>query len=262
VNQCASLLDAVFTGFGENTRELEWFVRAGMSPGQALAAATSNGAAMLGMSRDLGAVAPGRYADIVAVEGDPLRGIAAVINGVRWVMKGGAVVVDRTRVASGRIGPGEQSAASVTTDGAIRLKPDATTDQQTIRDVVERFLLHLGDHQVDAVAADLAPKALVIVTRTRAAAGAGAPEWTNSYQTGDEWIAALKRNPSPVTFREPLTNVTVTVDSNQLAYARADFQVIRDNKPVSSGVDQFTLVREASGWKIAVVAYTSIPVSR
>jgi imidazolonepropionase-like amidohydrolase len=87
--------DAVFTGFGENTRELEWFVKAGMSPGQALAAATSNGAALLGMSKDLGAVAPGRYADIVAIDGDPLRDIGAVINGVRWVMKGGAVVVDR-----------------------------------------------------------------------------------------------------------------------------------------------------------------------
>jgi imidazolonepropionase-like amidohydrolase len=66
-----------------------------MSPGQALAAATSNGAALLGMSKDLGAVAAGRYADIVAVDGDPLRDIGAVINGVRWVMKGGAVVVDR-----------------------------------------------------------------------------------------------------------------------------------------------------------------------
>jgi imidazolonepropionase-like amidohydrolase len=92
--------DAVFTGFGENTRELEWFVKAGMSPGQALAAATSNGAALLGMSKDLGAVAPGRYADIVAVDGDPLRDIGSVINGVRWVMKGGAVVVDRRAAAA------------------------------------------------------------------------------------------------------------------------------------------------------------------
>jgi imidazolonepropionase-like amidohydrolase len=87
--------DAVFTGFGENTRELEWFVKAGMSPEQALAAATRNGAALLGKDQELGAVVPGYYADLVAVEGDPLRDIGAIVQGVRWVMKGGRVVVDR-----------------------------------------------------------------------------------------------------------------------------------------------------------------------
>jgi imidazolonepropionase-like amidohydrolase len=88
--------DAVFTGFGQNTRELEWFVKAGMTPAQALATATSNGAALLGMEKSLGDVAPGFLADLVAVEGDPLTGIGAAIHGVRWVMKGGKVVVDRT----------------------------------------------------------------------------------------------------------------------------------------------------------------------
>ena len=87
--------DAVFTGFGENTRELEWFVKAGMTPAQALAAATTNGAALLGMEKSLGAVAPGYHADLVAVEGDPLADIGAVVQGVRWVMKGGRVVVDK-----------------------------------------------------------------------------------------------------------------------------------------------------------------------
>jgi imidazolonepropionase-like amidohydrolase len=88
--------DAVFTGFGENTRELEWFVKAGMTPAQALDAATKNGAALLGMEKELGAIAPGYYADIVAVEGDPLANIDAVVHGVRWVMKGGKVVVPLT----------------------------------------------------------------------------------------------------------------------------------------------------------------------
>src|SRR5262245_54658705 len=89
--------DAVFTGFGENTRELEWFVKAGMTPAQALATATTNGASLLGREKELGAIAPGYFADIVAVEGDPLTDIAVVISNVRWVMKGGRVVVDKTR---------------------------------------------------------------------------------------------------------------------------------------------------------------------
>lgn len=88
--------DAVYTMFGENTRELGWFVKAGMTPAQALNAATAGGAAMLGMERSLGAVAPGYLADLVAVDGDPLTDVSAVIDRVRWVMKGGRVVVDRT----------------------------------------------------------------------------------------------------------------------------------------------------------------------
>src|SRR6266481_2688745 len=89
--------DAVFTMFGQNTRELGWFVKAGMTPQQALAAATTEGAALLGMEKNLGAVAPGYYADIVAVEGNPLEDINVVISNVRWVMKGGTVAIDPQR---------------------------------------------------------------------------------------------------------------------------------------------------------------------
>ena len=92
--------DAVYTGWGLNTRELERFVALGMTPEQALQTATKNPAAMLGLEKSLGAVAPGYYADIVAVDGDPLANITAVTKNVRWVMKGGQVVVDRTKAAS------------------------------------------------------------------------------------------------------------------------------------------------------------------
>src|SRR5262252_8889206 len=89
--------DAIYTMFGENTRELGWFVRAGMTPEQALRTATTNAAELLGKEKELGAVAPGYFADLVAVEGDPLADINVAINNVRWVMKGGAVVVDTTK---------------------------------------------------------------------------------------------------------------------------------------------------------------------
>ena len=89
--------DAVFTGFGQNTRELGWFVKLGMTPAQALATATTNAADVLGMQKSLGQIAPGYFADITAVEGDPLADINVVLTKVRWVMKGGTVVVDKTR---------------------------------------------------------------------------------------------------------------------------------------------------------------------
>ncbi len=224
--------DAVYTMFGQNTRELRWFIKAGMTPAQALAAATTVPAALLGMERSLGAIAPGYFADLVAVEGDPLADINAVINGVRWVMKSGAVVVDRTRA---------------------RASSADKTSEKAITDLVESFLLHLGDHQFDAVEKDFASKALIVVTRMRDG------QWVNTYQTSDEWLAGLRHNPNPATFREPLKNVQVTIDSDQLAFVRADFQIVRDGRTQSHGVDQFTLVREPSGWKIAVVAYTSLP---
>ncbi len=89
--------DAVYNGFGQNTRELAWFVKLGMTNEQSLQAATIHPAEMLGMEKNIGSVAPGFFADIVAVEGDPLGDINAVIKNVRWVMKGGMVVVDNTR---------------------------------------------------------------------------------------------------------------------------------------------------------------------
>jgi imidazolonepropionase-like amidohydrolase len=89
--------DAVYTMFGENTRELAWFVQAGMTPQQALAAATTDAADLLGQADRLGALRPGYLADIVAVEGDPLADVKIAIEKVRWVVKGGEVVVDKTK---------------------------------------------------------------------------------------------------------------------------------------------------------------------
>jgi imidazolonepropionase-like amidohydrolase len=87
--------DAVFTMFGQNTRELGWFVRAGLTPEQALGAATTTAADLLGVGDRLGRIAPGYVADLVAVEGNPLADIQALFTGIRWVMKDGRVVVDR-----------------------------------------------------------------------------------------------------------------------------------------------------------------------
>jgi imidazolonepropionase-like amidohydrolase len=92
--------DAVYELFGHNTEELTYLVKSGMTPEQAIAAATVNGAAALGMEKDLGEVTPGHYADLVAVEGDPLRDISVAVHNVRWVMKGGEVLVDKRNLVA------------------------------------------------------------------------------------------------------------------------------------------------------------------
>ena len=87
--------DAVYSMFGQNTRELGWFVKAGLTPTQALATATTTAAALLGMDNELGRIAPGFLADLIAVDGDPLQDINVLFTNVRWVMREGRVLIDR-----------------------------------------------------------------------------------------------------------------------------------------------------------------------
>jgi imidazolonepropionase-like amidohydrolase len=75
---------------GTNYRELEWMVRAGMTPSQALLAATAVNAKIIRLENELGRIRPDFLADLVAVPGDPTQNIQAVRD-VRFVMKGGVI---------------------------------------------------------------------------------------------------------------------------------------------------------------------------
>jgi len=83
--------DAGVYPHGQNARQFPYMVRFGMTPMQAIQSATSVAAELLGWQRDVGAVAPGRYADMVAVSGDPVADIAA-LERIASVMKGGRIV--------------------------------------------------------------------------------------------------------------------------------------------------------------------------
>jgi imidazolonepropionase-like amidohydrolase len=76
---------------GQNAKQFAYMVRYGMTPMQAIQSATIRAAELLGKESELGSIAPGRFADLVAVDGDPLKDIT-VLENVAHVMKGGNTV--------------------------------------------------------------------------------------------------------------------------------------------------------------------------
>lgn len=83
--------DAGVFPHGDNAKQLPYMVTYGMTPMQAIRAATIEAAELLGWRKDVGSIAPGKYADMIAVDGDPLADIA-ILTGGKSVMKGGVLV--------------------------------------------------------------------------------------------------------------------------------------------------------------------------
>jgi len=88
--------DAAVVPHGENAREFEYRVRLGQSPSDAIVSATKTAAEIIGWSDRAGTIEPGKFADLIAVGGDPLRDITQLEH-VVWVMKGGTVYKDDIR---------------------------------------------------------------------------------------------------------------------------------------------------------------------
>lgn len=85
--------DAGVYPHGDNAKQFFYMVKFGMTPAQAIRAATSSAADLIGKSRDVGTIEAGKYADIIAVTADPLQDVRALEN-VGFVMKGGEVYKD------------------------------------------------------------------------------------------------------------------------------------------------------------------------
>ncbi len=83
--------DSGVSAHGDNAREFELLVDAGLTPEEALITATVHGADNMAMSDALGTLEPGKYGDLIAVDGDPLADIS-VLRNVAFVMKGGVAV--------------------------------------------------------------------------------------------------------------------------------------------------------------------------
>ncbi len=89
--------DAGVYPHGDNARQFFYMVKYGMTPAQAIRAATSSAADLIGRAKDVGTVEPGKYADIIAVESDPLADVRSLEH-VSFVMKNGVVYKDTRHV--------------------------------------------------------------------------------------------------------------------------------------------------------------------
>lgn len=136
--------------------------------------------------------------------------------------------------------------------GLLFSQTETRDENAHVRQVIDRFIADIGRRDANAVAKSLTAKATFVIVRK------GEAGYQTIYTTGQEWVERMRANPGEP-FDEPLSNVQITIDSDALAHVRADFSVIRNGKVLSHGVDQFTLVREEGEWKIALIAFTSIP---
>jgi imidazolonepropionase-like amidohydrolase len=82
--------DAGVCPYGTSAKQFAYMVKYGMTPLQAIQAATSNAADLLGHSKEVGSIKPGKFADLIAVSRDPLQDIS-VLENVEFVMKDGVV---------------------------------------------------------------------------------------------------------------------------------------------------------------------------
>src|SRR5262249_36071992 len=85
--------DAGIYPHGDNAKQFAYMVKYALAPAHAIRSATADAAELLGRSKDVGRIAPGLYADLIAVEDDPLGDVRA-LERVGFVMKGGKVVRD------------------------------------------------------------------------------------------------------------------------------------------------------------------------
>jgi ketosteroid isomerase-like protein len=130
------------------------------------------------------------------------------------------------------------------------------SDEAAVKAAVERFLLAIGDRDLDALPAMFTANANIGVARVRD------DEWHAITYTFEEFHSMLKSRINSAKYQEPVSHFTVHVERGALAFVRADATLIRDGQPRSNNIDYFTLLKDDGVWKFLSASYVSTRIVR
>jgi len=215
--------DAGVFAHGQNAREIELMAEYGMGPAGALRSATIEAARVLDRGQELGRIAPGFTADLIAVRGNPLGDPRALENPV-LVLKEGRVVADRREQPSGK-------------------------EREAILAFCRKFLEEYSAGRFDAVEAMVLSNATVTV------------DWVDSgvhsLVSFPSFLAGARApGREERTFREWFSGEPRVALDHDLAMVWAPY-ALESAKGRESGVDLFQLLRTPKGWRIASLAFTN-----
>lgn len=144
---------------------------------------------------------------------------------------------------------------SAVPDGVDTDRSSAVTDEEAVKAAVERFLLAVGNYDLEELPPMFTANANIGVARIR-----DGKQFTITY-TFEEFHSMLKSRTDPSTYREPVSQFTVHVERGVLAFVRADATLIRDGQPRSHNIDYFTLLKDNGTWKFLSASYVATPIT-
>ena len=130
---------------------------------------------------------------------------------------------------------------------------DQTSDEQTVRLLVERLITAAGTYDFDTFEGLMAAHANVGWASFRDGA------WTTTTMTAEDFIAEARSEVDPILYTEPVDDWTVHVDGGHLAFVRADAVLHIDGRPERHNIDYFTLIQQDGVWKFLTVSYVGRP---
>lgn len=128
-----------------------------------------------------------------------------------------------------------------------------TEDEKAVKKLVESFLIAVGNGDLEAIKPMFLPKATI--------GGASLREgkWNTFTTTIEDYLAS--KNENATRFTEPVSNYTIHISEEQLAFVKADAILYREGKAQSHNMDYFTLLKENGTWKFLSAAYTAKPIT-